>query len=259
MIYQRMIAEHKRLEDKIHSIQSQLSKCPDGKLFCTRNGPHFKWYCSDGKSAVYIPKSNRSFAEQLAVKKYLSTLLDELLQEKRAIDFYLRHHSPSPGKSIQMLTEMPAYQDLLAPYFRPLSQELFQWMQEPYESNPVMPERLIHKTSSGNFVRSKSEAMIAQSLYIHQIPFRYECALSLGETTIFPDFTIRHPHTGETYYWEHHGLMDDPKYRKNAFSKQQLYADYGILPTMKLITTYETRTQPLAFEKVEQLVQEYFL
>ncbi|MFQ8777759.1 MAG: hypothetical protein ACLR78_10425 [Roseburia sp.] len=63
-------------------------------------------------------------------------------------------------------------------------------------------------------MRSKSEAMIAMLLHLNAIPYRYECALSLGGVTLFPDFTIRHPVTGVLYYWEHFGLMDDPAYAK---------------------------------------------
>lgn len=55
------------------------------------------------------------------------------------------------------------------------------------------PERLIHKTSAGIDVRSKSEAMIVQVLHSHKIPFRYECALHIGSITLYPDFTIRIP------------------------------------------------------------------
>ena len=59
-------------------------------------------------------------------------------------------------------------------------------------------------------MRSKSEAMIAMSLYVQKIPYRYECELKLGSITLFPDFTIRHPETGEIFYWEHFGMMDKP-------------------------------------------------
>ena len=79
----------------------------------------------------------------------------------------------------------------------------------PYEKNPKYPEHLIHKTVSGIYVRSKSESMIALQLYTEKIPFRYECALQLGETTLYPDFTILHPKTGEIFYWEHFGMMDE--------------------------------------------------
>ena len=100
--------------------------------------------------------------------------------------------------------------------------------------------------------------MIDMLLYQNQIPFRYECALTLGNTLLHPDFTIRHPATGEYYYWEHFGLMDQPVYASNAFSKLRLYAENGILPGIHLITTYETLEHPLSMEMVEKIIKYYF-
>lgn len=187
------------MEQQINFIQKQLKNYPEGKIFCTRNGSLFKWYHSDGKKQTYIPKKNRTFAEQLTAKKYLLFLLEDLKQERRALDFYLRHHTAFPGKAENMF------------------------------------------------------------LYTHQIPFRYECALYLGESVIFPDFTIRHPHTGETYYWEHFGLADDPRYCKSVCTKLQLYMSNGIIPSIHLITTYETKEHPLSSETVNKMIQDYFL
>lgn len=132
-------------------------------------------------------------------------------------------------------------------------------MTSPYEHNTKYKEQLIHKTSSGNLVRSKSEAMIDMFLYMNRIPFRYECALQLGDTTLYPDFTIRHPQTGELYYWEHFGRMDDPFYYKNVFSKLHLYTSHGIIPSIHLITTYETKENPLSSEIIEKIIEHYFI
>ena len=153
---------------------------------------------------------------------------------------------------------MPEYQILLSSALKTHSQELLDWMNSPYEHNPKHPEQLTHKTISGNYVRSKSEALIDMLLHINKIPFRYECALFLGDTTIYPDFTIKHPETGEIYYWEHFGMMDEPSYYKNAYSKLYLYTSNQIVPTIQLITTYETKQHPLNSETVEHLIQEYF-
>ncbi len=131
-------------------------------------------------------------------------------------------------------------------------------MNAPYEQNPKHPEQLIHKTASGKLVRSKSEAMIDLYLYTKQIPYRYECSLQLGETTLYPDFTILHPHTGEIIYWEHFGMMDEPFYYQKVFPKLQLYTAYGIVPSIRLITTYETRTNPLSSEVIEKIIEHYF-
>ncbi len=258
-IYERMQAEHQRLEKQLYSLQSQLKTFPEGKFFCTRNGTQYKWYQSDGHNHTYIPKKERHLAEQLAAKKYLSLLYKDLLHEKMAIEFYLRHHNSNPYQAEQMLTDMPEYQKLLSPFFKPASQELLDWMNSPYDYNTKHPEHLTQRTSSGHLVRSKSEALIDLVLYTHKIPFRYECALHLGESVIYPDFTIRHPHNGKIYYWEHFGKMDDSFYSKNACSKLQLYISHGIIPTIQLITTYETKDTPLSTETIENLVKEYFL
>ena len=79
------------LTQKISDIQQQLKQLPHGKLIISHNGENIKWYSSDGHSKKYIPKSDRALAEQLALRKYLTSLLEELLQEKKAINFYDRH------------------------------------------------------------------------------------------------------------------------------------------------------------------------
>ena len=84
------------LTQKISDIQQQLKQLPHGKLIISHNGENIKWYSSDGHSKKYIPKSDRALAEQLALRKYLTSLLEELLQEKKAINFYDRHR-PKAG------------------------------------------------------------------------------------------------------------------------------------------------------------------
>ena len=256
-IYEKMLAESKRLEARADALRLRIKELPDGDIFCSRNGRHYKWYRTDGKKQVYIPKKDRRLAEKLAVKKYLSFLLQDFLQEMRAINFYLKHHRM--GKAETMLNGMPEYQELLNPYFQPLSREFQNWMNSPYEHNMKYQEHLRHRTGSGRIVRSKSEALIDMVLSVNQIPFRYECALHLGAATVYPDFTIRHPKTGQTYYWEHFGRMDDPEYCKNVCAKLQLYTTNGIIPSVRLITTYETQENPLATDQVEKIVKEYFL
>ena len=73
------------------------------------------------------------------------------------------------------------------------------------------------------------------------------------------DFTIRHPITGEMVYWEHFGLMDEEEYRNSVYKKLKLYCDNGIIPSINLITTYETKQHPLDANHVEAIIKEYFL
>ena len=259
MLYDKMLTEYQRLEQQILSIQSAIADLPDGKLVCTRNSNRFKWYISDGHSLNYLPKSQRQHAEQLAQKKYLSSLLKDLIHEKRALELYIQHHNKNTTHTEQFFHTNSGYSELLTPYFKPTSEELFIWMKEPCNKNPKYPEQLTHKSVSGNLVRSKSEVLIDTLLYINHIPYRYESALQLGELTLYPDFTIRHPQTGQFYYWEHFGLMDDLSYSKNACSKLQCYSSHGIIPSIHLITTYETKEHPLNSDTIEKIIYDYFL
>lgn len=258
MIYQNNLAEYKRLDTLIKDIQNKLKTFPKGKLSCSisKKG-HSKWYQTFGESRNYIPKANRSFAELLAVKTYFLLLLEDYISERTALKFYLNHHK-STKKSEQLLLH-PEFQKLLAPHYTPLSKELADWAQAEYQRNPKHPEHLTHLAASGNIVRSKSEVIIDMILCTNNIPFRYECPLQLGDIILHPDFTIRHPKTGEYFYWEHHGRADDPQYAPKIGPRIQTYISNGIIPTINLINTYETLDHPLNPVTAQEIVNKYFL
>jgi len=259
ILYHRILKEFRELELRIQALQAQLLSFPDGKLICARNGSSYKWYQSNGHHKKYIPKKHQELAEQLAAKKYLTLLLEDLLNEKKALSYYLSYHQNHTPKAEQFLTAPSGSQELLLPFFTPLSQELTNWANAPFDSNISYPENQIHKTISGNWVRSKSEAMIDLFLYQNKIPFRYESPLQLGSVTLYPDFTIRHPQTGSFYYWEHFGKTEDRAYSQNVCSKLQLYLSYGIVPSIQLITTWKTKEHPLNSETIEKIISYYFL
>ena len=258
-IYERMLRESKEIDRKIKEIRKLLKEFPKGKLLLSFEGPYVKWYKSDGHKKIYIKKKDKVVAEKLATKKYLSALLEDLEKEKSATDMYLRHCVKGEGKADALFESSSEFQMLLSPHFFPLSKKLDDWMKSSYKNNLNYPEHLTQKVGPNEFVRSKSEAIIAKNLKQHKIPYRYEAQLLLGEIEMYPDFTIRHPSTGEVYYWEHFGLLDNSNYVKNMHNKMNLYTANGIMPGINLITTYETKEKPLNFEMVEMLVSYYFL
>lgn len=247
--------ESQQLDKQIQSLQAQLKTFPDGDFFSNKNGNRYKWFHLINGKKQYLKKKDRSLAEKLAIKKYLSLQLDDCLHEKAAIEFYLRHHVPA--KAEQMLTQNSDYQSLLSPYFKPLSQELEEWSQSTFTQCPKYPEGKIHLAPSGNMVRSKSEVLIDMILTTNRIPFRYECELQLPECTIYPDFTIRNPRTGKILYWEHFGQMDNREYAKKTAKKLNTYISNNIIPNINLITTYETKDHPLSISTLDHILSEY--
>jgi len=104
-------------------------------------------------------------------------------------------------------------------------------------------------TLSQYFVRSKSEVIITNMLVSEEIPFEYETPLYAKDGTMYlPDFTVTFK--GETYYWEHVGMLDNPGYKAHWEKKQKWYEEN--FPG-KLLVTYEgTDLTTRAKEIIEQ-------
>jgi hypothetical protein len=74
--------------------------------------------------------------------------------------------------------------------------------------------------------------------------------------TFYPDFTILNKNSGKLKYWEHFGMMDDPKYRKKAIEKIATYISYGFIPGKDIFFTYETQSEPLTMSAIDRVIDE---
>ena len=201
---------------------------------------------------IYITDSLRVIGENTA--KYAGGSYIK----KRWISF-IEDNPQKEQTGEEQLLETAVYAELLKKVFTSVNTEIAEWEKQDYERCPKYPEQLIHPIFNGQKVRSKSEAIIATMLHVNRIPFHYEEALHLGKRVIYPDFTIRHPVTGQTYYWEHFGMMDNENYAQAAFQKMQLYNINGIMLSDTLLATYESEEVPLKSNIVENMIQQYFL
>lgn len=259
ILFYQAKTEYQKLTKLQKQLQLSIATYPPINFYCTRNQKRFKWYITDKDGCRYLPKCKRELAEKLACRKYLTAKLKEVESELAAINSYLLLHEASCEKADLMFQTNCGYAELLAPHFSPAIPNIEQWKEEAYEQNPFHPENLVHPTNLGFSVRSKSEAMIATALHINGIPFRYECALTLNGTTLYPDFTILHPLSGKFLYWEHFGLIDNKDYQKAYHAKMHHYISNQVYPSIHLITTYETNEVPLTFEKLDQILSAYSL
>ncbi len=245
-------------EVKISQLEKELLASPEGNLSCQKNGKYEKYYQVTENGRVYIPKSNKELASLLAKKKYLLSALQDLQVEQEALRNYLKSKENYKPKRESFLNNQ-IYRNLLQDaYLLECSDEIKEWKCEDYRKNSLYPEQLKFKCKSGNMVRSKTEMMIDQILFAKGIPFRYECELRMGEMIYYPDFTICHPWTGEIFFWEHFGMMDNAQYAQKAFKKLQNYNENGLLINRQLIATFETTEMPMNLTKIESIVNEYF-
>ncbi|MBQ9060881.1 MAG: hypothetical protein IJ128_07045, partial [Firmicutes bacterium] len=117
--------------------------------------------------------------------------------------------------------------------------QLQKWAKSPFEQSTYKPEEKIRLTSSGIYVRSKSEALIVEKLKDYGAPNRYEEILWLEGKDFAPDFTFRDAQ-GEPFFWEHAGMMGKEQYVRRHKYKMDVYERNGIVPWKNLILTYNT-------------------
>lgn len=131
------------------------------------------------------------------------------------------------------------------------------------KGSTFLQKGLIHRTSRGLAVRSKSELLIAEALHASGMPFEYEKALTLGGVTRYPDFTLEDDISGRVVYWEHLGMLDRDEYRRSWERKQTWYATNEIYPASMakpgspiLVTTSDSSTQGIDMVSVRKLIAE---
>ena len=99
-------------------------------------------------------------------------------------------------------------------------------------------EHLVHRTTKGVLVRSKSELVIANHLESIGLDYHYERPL-VGEGTggrRWPDFSFVDD-AGDVVVWEHLGMLDRPDYRSAWERKKAWYEENGYAEGIDLFTT----------------------
>lgn len=124
-----------------------------------------------------------------------------------------------------------------------------------------MQQGLIHRTSKGLAVRSKSELILAEAFLSAGVSFEYEKPLTLGGKTRYPDFTIEDEISGRTFYWEHLGMLAREDYRQSWEKKLAWYRANGVLPLGEaksgapvLVTTTDSVESGLDLMQVKKII-----
>lgn len=136
-----------------------------------------------------------------------------------------------------------------------------------------LEKNLIHQASDNKMLRSKSELFIYQRLIDKGLQPEYEKKLVIKEVEKLPDFTLENSDTGETYFWEHCGMMHDKDYVERWEEKYKWYMDNDILPWEKgggkngsLIVTYDKPTTiedgsirgAISVKELDQIIKDVF-
>lgn len=254
--------EFRYLNELIGKTEKSLEKAPQGTLKIEKRNGHIYYYCrlpgSDEKK-VYIPKNDHALAAALAQKDYDTKLLKNLYARKKALEAFKRTY---PLQTIESIYEglCPERQKLVVPVILTDAQYIAFWLSEPYTGLSFPSSNSGgYITDNNEQVRSKSELIIANTLKRANIPYKYECPLTFGLKTIYPDFTLLDVKNRRVIYLEHFGKMDDPGYADDFVKKINFYEANKIFPGKGLLMTFESSSLPLNTTILNLLLENFLL
>lgn len=265
-ILEKELEKLKKIEK---AAEEDIENAPQGTLRIAKkyNTDQYYWR-TDPKDTQgkYIRKKEEKLIKSLAQKDYAHKVLavispladhqEQELQRLKGIDLYEEERAVYNKLSLSR-------QKLINPYIDTEEQYIAKWESEKLQKKS---QQKIEESSSeiytekGECVRSKSEKILADKLYMMGIPYVYEVPLYLkGYGYIKPDFTVLNKRTRKEYYWEHLGMMDDREYCEKAIRKIESLERNNLFPGEHLILTYETKDHPLNIKVVEKLVKEFLV
>lgn len=200
-------------------IEKQLAKFPEGWLVKQQNEYYWHTYKNGTRKRTYLAKQkDAALINILRTKSCKNKLLNQELKSAKEI---IEKNKKLAEKIIASI--------VLPSANHPPSMSM----------SPVKRQYLTYKTNRGEFVRSKSEKIIADELFVMNIDYRYEAELTFDGIDYHPDFTVVNPLNGKTYYWEHFGLANNEDYVKSWLKRKNVYKKHGIIPGTNLIITTE--------------------
>ena len=241
------------LQYLIRKKEKSIAKAPEGYLIVQKagRGESLQYYRvtydeRHSRRRTYISKrKDLPLIQALAQKDYDRKVLEAANLELAAIDGLLTHIPKNSAENIYALLDLQRAL-LVHPDVEPTDVFIAKWQGKEYD---------------GEIVRSKSEVEIANYLYFHGIPYRYEHPLKLRDghqtVTYYPDFIIMDPVTRNVILLEHLGRMDDPEYVEEQVRKRRVYEENGFFEGENIIYTWETGSQPLTRVQLERKLGHY--
>ena len=258
-IIKRINDRYDVLTKMISMSEKRIKNLPEGRISVKHHGKKDYYYLvRNNDKERLLKKTDNKLLKDLIQKSYLEKVIKAAEREKE----YLSRIQ----KSYPDVLAEDVYENLKEDrkvYTKPvvLSDEQFiqRWQEREYDAKPISKDIPVFLTMKGEQVRSKSEMIIADRLYMNGVPYKYECPFLLGNNEIIhPDFTILRMSDRKIVYYEHCGRMDDPGYVEDMTGRAIKYSLAGIIQGDRLFYTFETSKTPLDVRVLDNLINSCF-
>ena len=262
MVINNLRDEIKERTDLISSLskkaEEKLSGFPEERIKIKhyKNGTYFYLVDRDNNEK-YLSKDNKDLIRTLLQKKYIEEVFKLSLRELKALN-KIRHVYPDviAEEIYESLDETS--KEYIKPIVPTDEQFITNWLNRSYKKKIIRDDVPVYITMKGERVRSKSEQIIADRLYVKGIPYKYECPIKVGDEIIHPDFTILRVSDRKILYLEHCGKMNDAGYIDDMIDRSRKYALEGIMQGDRLFYTFESSFKPLDVRVIDKMIDELF-
>ena len=263
---EKMEYELLEIEQLINELQVYLNESIEGTLRVTHNHGSVQFYHNKKKGDTkgeYIKKKDENIAVRLAQQDYDRKFIQYLMNKRTMLKNLLGSIKEISDKKID---DMNIYNSLSVDRKRLVDSHIIdditykeEWIKDNYLGKGFTENDPEIITEKGERVRSKSEKLIADKLYMMDIPYRYECPITLrGIGKIYPDFTILKVESRKEVILEHFGMMDNPDYSDKAIKKINMLEKNGYNMGDNLLCTFETSKTPINMKNVENMFMNCF-
>ncbi len=271
MTKQQLIREIKsRLKylDVLHSQMAVQVKTVEGSLTIDRSKGCVRFVKRlDDKTRVYLSDKDKDLIASLAQKRFNEKVMVTGNKERRQLESCLKILENSKDGLSDVTKVLP----LMPEEFKPLIRNSIHQANDEYArqwQDRKLSKRIRDeftekidplKTKRGDFVRSKSELIIADKLFDADVPYFYEVRKDIPgkREHFFPDFLVLNRNTRKEFLWEHFGMLDNEDYVRATQRKLSEYAKMGYFPGKNMIVTFESAGVPLDTEYIDLLIREY--
>ncbi len=253
--------EAQNLKKIVKDAKKRLCGAPQGHLRIVKKREGIEFYYKEDKgqrNGRYMRKHEHEMARAIAQRDYDTQLVRRGEARINAIDTFLKKYNKTSLHDIYRKTN-PNRRRMIQDMIISDEEYINQWQKVLYKGKDFEEEKTPIITERGELVRSKSEKIIADKLYMLGIPYRYEYPLLLqGNIKLHPDFTILKMPERKEVYLEHLGLMDDMDYVEGVMRKLNIYERNEIYLGVNLFITYETKKNPLNTRTLDGIIKKLF-
>lgn len=230
---------------------------------CYSNGREQLYkYDSDTGKKKYIKRDEISGYANIIQRDYEAAVNKKLISMQKILSRVIKELPKTELIEIMSIYDKQpvSKRNLIVPMIESNEEYIARWLEEHSGGKNSYPIDNGVYTAKGEYVRSKSEKILADLFEKYSIPYCYEPSFRLNNgNVVYPDFVILNVRLRKTIYWEHLGLIDREDYANRNFKKLDDYDMSGLELGDNLIITMESDARGFDSRRFERKIKKYCL